>query len=48
VIVLGLRILATGFTIIQSGVILAALRSEFKAAGGPRTVEAMASSKSSR
>jgi uncharacterized membrane protein YbhN (UPF0104 family) len=48
VIVLGLRILATGFTIVQSGAILAALRKEFKAVDVPHTVEAIASTESPR
>jgi hypothetical protein len=48
VIVLGLRILATGFTIVQSGAILAALRREFRVVDGARTVEAIASTESSR
>jgi uncharacterized membrane protein YbhN (UPF0104 family) len=42
VIVLGLRILATGFTIVQSAAILALLRGEFKTVGGPRSMKAMA------
>jgi uncharacterized membrane protein YbhN (UPF0104 family) len=45
VIVLGLRILATGFTILQSGAILAVLRGEFKTVGGSRSMKAATSAK---